>query len=104
VRKKSPKRCAHRALVIQTEADGCSWVECIGCGKTGPCKHSYMLALICFATATVNQHPRREQQCKPSSQQIKRRKSPMVDRQGAGLRYFQGNTSKPARLFKPALK
>jgi hypothetical protein len=50
--------CTHRHLVVKTEADGCSWVQCTDCRKRGPCKHSYMLAVICFATATVNQHPR----------------------------------------------
>lgn len=51
-------RCTHRVLRVRTEKDGCSWVECLTCRKTGPCKHSYMLAVICFATQTVNQHPR----------------------------------------------
>lgn len=53
------KRCSHRYLQVHTEADHCSWVKCLHCRKTGPRKHSYMLAVICFATATVNQHPRR---------------------------------------------
>lgn len=53
------KVCSHRNLVVRTERDRCSWVECLNCPKVGPRKHSYMLALICFATATVNQHPRR---------------------------------------------
>ena len=53
------KRCTHRELVVRTERDRCSWVACRKCGKKGPKKHSYMLALICFATSTVNQHPRR---------------------------------------------
>lgn len=52
------RRCVHRNLVIRTEGDRCSWVQCLDCPKHGPRKHSYMLALVCFATATVNQHPR----------------------------------------------
>lgn len=55
---KTKPRCVHRNLIIRTEADRCSWVECSNCPKKGPKKHSYMLALICFATSTVNQHPR----------------------------------------------
>lgn len=51
-------RCTHRVLTVKTERDRCSWVVCNVCGKEGPKKHSYMLALICFATATVDQHPR----------------------------------------------
>ncbi|HEX5461850.1 MAG TPA: hypothetical protein VFX20_17940 [Steroidobacteraceae bacterium] len=54
------RRCSHRNLVVRTEGDRCSWVQCADCRKVGPAKHSYMLALICFATATVNQHPRRK--------------------------------------------
>ena len=54
------KRCTHRERVVRTESDRCSWVACRKCGKKGPKKHSYMLALICFATSTVNQHPRRK--------------------------------------------
>ncbi len=53
-----PKRCVHRQLVVKTERDRCSWVHCHGCGKRGPKKHSYVLALIAFAVATVDQHPR----------------------------------------------
>ena len=52
--------CSHRQLVVKTERDRCSWVQCTKCKKKGPKKHSYMLALICFATSTVNQHPRRK--------------------------------------------
>lgn len=58
--KRQRRRCSHRSLVIRTEGDRCSWVQCLDCPKHGPRKHSYMLALICFATATVNQHPRRK--------------------------------------------
>lgn len=50
--------CRHRKLSVKTEADRCSWVECQGCGKKGPKKHSYMLALVAWAVASVNQHPR----------------------------------------------
>lgn len=57
---KSQKRCSHRFLTVLTEKDRCSWVVCNGCDKRGPRKHSYMLALICFATSTVDQHPRRK--------------------------------------------
>lgn len=51
--------CTHRNIEVKTERDRCSWVVCKGCRKRGPKKHSYMLALICFATSTVNQHPRK---------------------------------------------
>lgn len=56
---KRRSRCLHRTITVRTERDRCSWVECCGCRKTGPRKHSYMLALICWATHLVNQHPRR---------------------------------------------
>lgn len=51
--------CSHRNIEVKAERDRCSWAVCRECGKTGPKKHSYMLALICFATSTVNQHPRK---------------------------------------------
>jgi polyferredoxin len=51
-------KCTHRFLQVRTEKDRCSWATCMDCKKKGPKKHSYMLALICFATATINQHPR----------------------------------------------
>jgi hypothetical protein len=52
------KRCTHRQLVIRTERDRCSWVECALCKKRGPSKHSYLLALLAWALHLTNQHPR----------------------------------------------
>ena len=52
------KRCSHRHLVVRTERDRCSWVECTACLKRGPHKHSYALALIAWALSLTNQHPR----------------------------------------------
>jgi hypothetical protein len=52
------KRCHHRTLIVRTEEDRCSWVECAQCKKTGPSKHSYTLALIAWTLHAVNQHPR----------------------------------------------
>jgi hypothetical protein len=53
------KRCAHRKLEVKTEKDRCSWVQC-KCGKRGPKKHSVVLALVAFAVAVGDQHPRRK--------------------------------------------
>lgn len=53
------KRCAHRALAIMTEKDRCSWVVCQRCRKRGPKKHSIVMALVAFAVALGDQHPRR---------------------------------------------
>lgn len=55
----SKKRCSHRFLVVKTEKDRCSWVVC-RCGKRGPKKHSIVLALVAFAVAIGDQHPRRK--------------------------------------------
>jgi hypothetical protein len=52
-------RCTHRYLRVRTEKDRCSWVECQHCGKTGPSKHSYTLAILAWALALTNQHPRK---------------------------------------------
>lgn len=54
-----PARCAHRQLQVLTEKDRCSWVRCAKCGKTGPSKHSYTLALLAWALHLTNQHPRK---------------------------------------------
>lgn len=56
--RKPKRRCTHRWLRVLTERDRCSWVTCDQCGKTGPKKHSYLLALVAWALHTVNQHPR----------------------------------------------
>lgn len=53
-------KCAHRHLEIRTERDRCSWVECKGCGKTGPAKHSITLALLAWCVSLGDQHPRRK--------------------------------------------
>jgi len=50
--------CSHRILRVRTEADRCSWVECMGCGKTGPKKHSYLLGVVAWLATLGNQHPR----------------------------------------------
>lgn len=52
-------RCYHRVIQIFTEADRCSWVECVRCGKTGPKKHSYLLAILAWGLHLANQHPRK---------------------------------------------
>lgn len=52
------KKCTHRSIEVKTESDRCNWVQCKSCRKRGPKKHSYMLALVAFAVATVDQHPR----------------------------------------------
>jgi hypothetical protein len=41
-------KCEHRVLVIDSEPDGCTWVLCQVCGKTGPHKHSITLALLAW--------------------------------------------------------
>ena len=51
-------KCAHRLIRVRTERDRCSWVVCEVCGKGGPAKHSYTLALLAWALHLVNQHPR----------------------------------------------
>lgn len=51
-------RCKHRVIYVETEDDRCSWVVCSFCGKKGPRKHSYTLALIAWALHVCNQHPR----------------------------------------------
>ncbi len=52
-------RCTHRTLLLQTEKDRCTWVECGSCGKCGPKKHSQTLALLAWIVHLGNQHPRK---------------------------------------------
>ena len=54
----SAARCLHRPLFVRRDPDGCSFVRCKACGKRGPRKHSYILALVAWALATGDQHPR----------------------------------------------
>jgi hypothetical protein len=53
-------RCLHRQLIVRTEKDRCSWVECAKCKKAGPSKHSYFAAVIAWGLHTLNQHPRKK--------------------------------------------
>lgn len=55
------KRCPtrHRHILVKTEKDRCSWVQCVSCGKRGPHKHSITLALIAWALKLTDQHPRK---------------------------------------------
>lgn len=54
------KRCPtnHRHILVKTEKDRCSWVQCVSCKKRGPHKHSMTLALIAWALKLTDQHPR----------------------------------------------
>lgn len=52
------RTCTHRKLEVRTEKDRCSWIECSLCGKKGPNKHSYTLAILAWALHLTNQHPR----------------------------------------------
>lgn len=63
--------CLHRTLRVRTERDHCSWVQCSSCGKEGPAKHSYVLALLAWALHTVNMHPRN------GSKRIARKRKPV---------------------------
>lgn len=51
--------CRHRLIEVKTERDACSWVRCKGCGKSGPKKHSYLLAVLAWAMHLTNMHPRK---------------------------------------------
>lgn len=55
---KPKTRCTHRMLLVATEKDRCSWVQCMTCNKKGPRKHSYLLAVVAWLAAIGNQHPR----------------------------------------------
>lgn len=53
------RKCSHSALLhIRTEPDGCYWIECGACEKTGPAKHSVTLALLAWIVSLANKHPR----------------------------------------------
>jgi hypothetical protein len=54
--------CLHRNITVKTERDGCSWVQCQDCPKKGPCKHGYFAALVAYAVASLNRHPRPKRQ------------------------------------------
>jgi hypothetical protein len=45
-------------ITVRTERDRCSWCVCDLCGKQGPKKHSYLLALIAWGLHLANQYPR----------------------------------------------
>jgi hypothetical protein len=49
------KRCSHRSLIIHTEKDRCSWVECTKCKAAGPAKHSITLALLAWIIKAADQ-------------------------------------------------
>lgn len=51
-------RCTHRMLVLRTERDRCTWVQCLSCHKAGPKKHSQTMALLAWILHLGNQHPR----------------------------------------------
>lgn len=53
-------RCTHRKIEVKTERDRCSWVCCMKCGKTGPKKHTYGMALLAWVLHLANQHPRKK--------------------------------------------
>ena len=42
------RRCTHRTLIIRTERDRCSWVQCSRCKIRGPHKHSVVLAMLAW--------------------------------------------------------
>lgn len=52
------RRCTHRLLMLQTERDRCTWVECGQCGKVGPKKHSVITAVMAWLLSLGDQHPR----------------------------------------------
>lgn len=51
--------CRHRHLVIPSEDDGCFWVQCVDCLKTGPHKNSISMAILAWVVSLANGHPRR---------------------------------------------
>ena len=51
--------CTHRRITVLTEPDKCSWVQCQDCGKEGPKKHSYTLALLAWIVCLADKHPRK---------------------------------------------
>lgn len=48
-------KCQHRVLHVIRERDRCSYVKCASCGKVGPKKHSYLLALIAWIVRVGDQ-------------------------------------------------
>jgi hypothetical protein len=61
------KKCHHKILLIRTERDRCSWVECVDqCGVSGPKKHSVTLALCAWILFLANDHPKRRKHAKPN--------------------------------------
>lgn len=51
-------RCTHRLLILHTEKDRCTWVQCGRCKKVGPKKHSLTKALLAWILCLGDQHPR----------------------------------------------
>lgn len=51
--------CKHKVLLIRTEKDRCSWVECGDCKVESPKKHSVTLALCAWIVFASNDHPKR---------------------------------------------
>jgi polyferredoxin len=47
-------RCQHRVLIVAREKDRCSFVKCRSCGKVGPKKHSYGLALVAWIVCVAD--------------------------------------------------
>lgn len=54
------RACPHRSLMVHTERDRCSWVECYMCAKTGPKKHSIVMAVLAWLVQVGDQHPRKK--------------------------------------------